>query len=212
MTATAQSPRAAGTSEHEADVLVDFGITGDLARVMTFLSLYRLEARGLLRGPIVGVAVDDWTIEQLVERARDSIVATGEELDEAVFSRFAERLSYVQGDFGEASTYQRVAEAIKGAQHPVFYLEIPPFLFGRVVKGLAEANLTSTARIVVEKPFGHDVASARALAAELHEYVDESQLCRIDHHLGKMGSRRSCTCASQTPSSNRCGTGITSSV
>jgi glucose-6-phosphate 1-dehydrogenase len=187
MTATAQSPRATGSSEHEADVFVVFGITGDLARVMTFLSLYRLEARGLLRCPILGVAVDDWTIEQLVKRARDSIVATGEELDEAVFSRFAERLSYVQGDFGEASTYQRVAEAIKSAQHPVFYLEIPPFLFGRVVKGLAEANLTAAARIVVEKPFGHDVASARALAAELHEFVDESQLCRIDHYLGKMG-------------------------
>ena len=187
MTATAESPRTTGASEHPADVFVVFGITGDLARVMTFLSLYRLEARGLLTCPIVGVAVDDWTIDQLVKRARDSIVATGEKLDEAVFARFAKRLSYVQGDFGEASTYQRVAEAIKGAQHPVFYLEIPPFLFGRVVKGLAEANLTSAARIVVEKPFGHDVASARALAAELHANVDESQLCRIDHYLGKMG-------------------------
>jgi glucose-6-phosphate 1-dehydrogenase len=187
MTATAQSPTAPGSSEHQADVFVVFGITGDLARVMTFLSLYRLELRGLLSCPIVGVAVDDWTIEQLVQRARDSIVATGEELDPAVFARFAERLSYVQGDFGDPSTYQRVADAIKGAQHPVFYLEIPPFLFSTVVKGLAEANLSSAARIVVEKPFGHDVASARALAAELHEYIDESQLCRIDHYLGKMG-------------------------
>jgi glucose-6-phosphate 1-dehydrogenase len=187
MTATAQSPTVPESPEHPADVFVVFGITGDLARVMTFLSLYRLELRGLLNCPIVGVAVDDWTIEQLVQRARHSIVGTGEKLDPAVFERFAKRLSYVRGDFGDASTYQRVADAIKGAEHPVFYLEIPPFLFGTVVKGLAEANLSGAARIVVEKPFGHDVASARALAAELHEYVDESQLCRIDHYLGKMG-------------------------
>ena len=170
-----------------ADVLVIFGITGDLARVMTFRSLYRLEARGLLDCPIVGVAVDDWSLEQLVQRARDSIVATGEALDEAVFSRFAGRLAYVQGDFGDAATYQRVGEAIGGAKHPVFYLEIPPFLFGSVVKGLAEAGLTKTGRVVVEKPFGHDLESAKALAADLHQHVDEAQLYRIDHYLGKMG-------------------------
>ena len=171
----------------KADVLVVFGITGDLARVMTFRSLYRLELRGLLDCPIVGVAVDDWTLEQLVQRARDSIVATGEALDEEVFARFAGRLAYVQGDFGAAATYQRVGEAISGAEHPVFYLEIPPFLFGRVAQGLAEAGLTTAGRVVVEKPFGHDLESAKALAAELHKYLDEAQLYRIDHYLGKMG-------------------------
>ncbi|HWQ02548.1 MAG TPA: glucose-6-phosphate dehydrogenase [Gaiellaceae bacterium] len=171
-----------------ADVLVVFGITGDLAKVMTFRSLYRLEQRGLLDCPIVGVAVDDWTVEQLVERARESIVGAGEELDPAVFERFAARLSYVQGDFGDAATFTRVDDAIKGAGTPVFYLEIPPFLFGRVVQGLAEAGLTSNARVVVEKPFGHDLESARALADELHQYIDESQLYRIDHYLGKMGT------------------------
>ena len=170
-----------------ADVLVVFGITGDLAKVMTFHSLYRLEARGLLDCPIVGVAVDDWTDDQLKERARESIVGTGQELDQATFDRLAERLSYVTGDFGDASTYQRVGDAIGGASTPVFYLEIPPFLFGAVVKGLAEAGLTKNARVVVEKPFGHDRASARALADELHQYIDESQLYRIDHYLGKMG-------------------------
>jgi len=175
------------SNDSPADVLVVFGITGDLAKVMTFHSLYRLEQRGLLGCPIVGVAVDDWTIDQLVQRARDSIVGTGEQLDEAVFERFAERLSYVQGDFGDAAAYERVAAAISGAESPVFYLEIPPFLFGRVVQGLAEAGLTTNARIVVEKPFGHDGESARALAAELHQYIDESQLLRIDHYLGKMG-------------------------
>ena len=170
-----------------ADVLVVFGITGDLARVMTFRSLYRLEQRGLLDCPIVGVAVDDWTIDQLVERARASIVGTGEELDDAVFERLATRLSYVQGDFADAATYERVGAAMGGASTPVFYLETPPSLFATVVKGLADAGLTERGRVVVEKPFGHDLASARALADELHQYVDESQLFRIDHYLGKMG-------------------------
>jgi glucose-6-phosphate 1-dehydrogenase len=178
------SPRAETTN---ADLLVIFGITGDLAKVMTFRSLYRLEERGLLDCPIVGVAVDDWSADQLVERARESIIGTGEQVDEDVFRRFAARLSYVSGDFGDDATYKRVAAAVGDASLPVFYLEIPPFLFGRVVKGLAEAGLTKNARIVVEKPFGHDLASARALANELHQYVDESQLYRIDHYLGKMG-------------------------
>ena len=174
-------------SPSTCDCLVVFGITGDLARVMTFRSLYRLEQRGLLSFPIVGVAVDDWTVDQLVERARESIVGTGETLDREVFERFTARLSYVQGDFVAPSTYTRVGEAIGRAATPVFYLEIPPFLFATVVKGLADAGLTGAARVVVEKPFGHDRASARALAEDLHQYVDESQLYRIDHYLGKMG-------------------------
>jgi glucose-6-phosphate 1-dehydrogenase len=181
-------PRRPGANDPgTADVLVIFGITGDLARVMTFRSLYRLEERGVLSCPVVGVARDDWTTEELVDRARTSIAATGEPLDEAVFARLAARLSYVQGDLAEASTYRRVRQAIEGAALPVFYLEIPPFLFGTVVQGLADAGLTQSGRVVVEKPFGHDRPSARALAEELHEYVDESQLYRIDHYLGKMG-------------------------
>jgi len=170
-----------------ADVLVVFGITGDLAKVMTFRSLYRLEANGLLDCPIVGVAVDDWSVDDLRERARTSIEGTGEQIDPAVFDRFAERLSYVSGDFTDPATYERVGAAIEGMTTPVFYLEIPPFLFGQVVKELSEAGLTRGARVVVEKPFGHDLESARALAAELHQYIDESQLFRIDHYLGKMG-------------------------
>jgi glucose-6-phosphate 1-dehydrogenase len=189
MTVT-EAPRTHGVGADlstPADAFVVFGITGDLARVMTFHSLYRLEQRGLLDCPIVGVAVDDWTVDDLVKRARDSIAGAGEQIDEAVFDRFASRLSYVSGDFTDSATYGRVAAAIGGKQMPVFYLEIPPFLFGTVVKGLAEAGLTHRARVVVEKPFGHDLESARALAEELHQYVDESQLLRIDHYLGKMG-------------------------
>jgi len=185
---SAERRSSAAGGQRPADVFVIFGITGDLAKVMTFRSLYRLERRGLLDCPIVGVAVDDWTVEQLVERARESIVGTGESLDEDVFKRLADRFSYVAGDFSEPATYERVAAAIPDAQQPVFYLEIPPFLFGRVVEGLAGAALTKDARVVVEKPFGHDLESARELADELHQYIDESQLYRIDHYLGKMGT------------------------
>ena len=186
-TATAGAPARTAPGQANGDVLVVFGITGDLAKVMTFRSLYRLESRGLLDCPVVGVAVDDWSIEDLKERARTSIEGTGEKLDQAIFDRFAERLSYVSGDFTDPATYERVGAAIAGATTPVFYLEIPPFLFGQVVKQLSDAGLTENARVVVEKPFGHDLESATALAAELHQYIDESQLYRIDHYLGKMG-------------------------
>ncbi len=170
-----------------ADAFVIFGITGDLAKVMTFHSLYRLEQRGLLTCPIVGVAVSDWSLGDLREHARSAIANCGERVDDDVFGRLAARLSYVSGDFDDAATYQRGARAIGDAQRPVFYLEIPPFLFGRVIKGLHDAGLTEKARVVVEKPFGHDLQSARELAEEIHQYIDESQLYRIDHFLGKMG-------------------------
>jgi glucose-6-phosphate 1-dehydrogenase len=186
-TSRSTRPATPAAEPKPADVLVAFGITGDLAKVMTFRSLYRLEKRGLLDCPILGVAVDDWTVDQLKDRARESIVGTGEKLDEKVFERLADRFAYVAGDFSDGATYERVAEAIGGAESPVFYLEIPPFLFGTVVKGLSEAGLTKNARVVVEKPFGHDQASAAELADELHHYIDESQLYRIDHYLGKMG-------------------------
>ena len=170
-----------------ADVFVIFGITGDLAKVMTFRSLYRLEKRGLLDCPIVGVASDHWSVDDLRKHASEAIEATGESVDPDIFDRFAARLSYVAGDFTDAATYKKVASAIKGAKTPVFYLETPPFLFGPVIKNLAQADLATNGRMVVEKPFGHDLASASALAEQLHQYVDESQLYRIDHFLGKMG-------------------------
>ncbi len=188
---TAGRSRGAAEARHggdaAADVLVIFGITGDLAKVMTFHSLYRLERRDLLNCRIIGVAVTDWTVDDLRDHARTAIAASGEQIDEDVFARFAARLSYVGGDFGEAATYERVARAIGHAERPVFYLEIPPSLFARVISGLAKAGLIRAGRVVVEKPFGHDLASAKELARELHQSVDESQLYRIDHFLGKMG-------------------------
>ncbi|HUA47200.1 MAG TPA: glucose-6-phosphate dehydrogenase [Solirubrobacteraceae bacterium] len=175
-------------SARPSDALVVFGITGDLARKMTFRSLYRLERRGLLGVPVIGVAADDMTDDQLRQRARESIEQTGETLEDDVFDRLAGHLSYVRGDFGDDQTYARLAQALHDFEEPTFYLEIPPSLFATVVAGLAKAGLLSGGRrVVVEKPFGHDLQSARALAADLHQYVDESQVYRIDHFLGKMG-------------------------
>ena len=179
---------ASDVTPRPADVFAIFGITGDLAKVMTFNSLYRLESRGLLDCPIVGVAAQDWTVDELRSHARQCITDCGTTIDDEVFDRFSARLSYVPGDFGDAATFAAVGKALGDARSPVFYLEIPPFLFGPVIKGLAEAGLTKTARVVVEKPFGHDLASARELAAEIHQYIDETQLFRIDHFLGKMGT------------------------
>jgi glucose-6-phosphate 1-dehydrogenase len=179
---------SATSTQREADALVVFGITGDLAKKMTFRSLYRLEARYLLDRPVIGVAADDWTADQLRARARESIEASGERLDEGCFERFASRLSYVSGDFSDRETYKRVAEALGENKYATFYLEIPPSLFAIVVDGLSKAGLLADGqRVAVEKPFGHDLQSARELAAELHKYLAESQIYRIDHFLGKMG-------------------------
>ena len=120
------------TDARAADVLVVFGITGDLAKVMTFRSLYRMEARGQLDCPVVGVAVDDWTVQDLLERARQSIQGTGERIDEAVFDRFAARLEYVSGDFTDAATYGRVGEAIKGRSRPSSTSRSRPSCSGRL--------------------------------------------------------------------------------
>jgi glucose-6-phosphate 1-dehydrogenase len=175
-------------STSKGDALVVFGITGDLARKMTARSLYRLERRGLLDVPVIGVAVDDLSDDQLRTHALEAVTATGEEIDEAVWKRFADRLSYVSGDFSDPMTYQALAAKLEDAHNPVFYLEIPPSLFATVVQGLAEAHLVQGGRrVLVEKPFGHDLQSARGLARDLHQYLDESQLYRIDHFLGKMG-------------------------
>jgi glucose-6-phosphate 1-dehydrogenase len=198
-----------GQEKQPADVFVVFGITGDLAKVMTFRSLYRLEARGLLECPIVGVAVDDWDVDQLVQRARESIEGTGERLDPEVFNRFAGRLSYVSGDFTDATTYQRVGESIKGAACPVFYLEIPPFLFGKVVKGLAEAGLTKTARVVVESRLA---TTRRRRVSWPTSYTSTSMRTSCIGSITtseRWGWRRSSISGSPIRSLNRSGTAIT---
>jgi len=168
-----------------ADIMVIFGITGDLARKLTFRALYRLEANGQLDCPVIGVGRNQWSEDQLRSAARQDLDAAGEPVQDKVFDRLARRASYVQGDFDDPGTYQRLAERLKDYHRPLFYLEIPPSLFAAVVQRLAAAGLTANAAVVIEKPFGHDLASARALNDSLHEVLAEDQILRIDHFLGK---------------------------
>ncbi len=168
-----------------ADLLVIFGITGDLARKMTFRALYRLERRQLLDCPIIGVAADDMSVEQLVTHAREAIADTGEQIDDAVFDRLAGRLSYMHGDVSDDALYERLAEQVKGHQLALYYLEMPPALFGPIVEHLGTAGLAQNARVAVEKPFGHDLESARQLNERLHQVLSETQILRVDHFLGK---------------------------
>lgn len=171
-----------------ADAFVSFGISGDLARKMTFVSLYQLERRGMLDCPVLGVAAEDWADEDLRKHAAESVTAAlgHQQVDQGVLRRLQQRMTYVGGDFAAPATYAAVKEALGGATVPVFYLEIPPSLFGTVVQGLATAGLTEQARVVVEKPFGHDLESAQELNARLRALLEESQLYRIDHFLGKL--------------------------
>jgi glucose-6-phosphate 1-dehydrogenase len=173
------------SAAQETDVLVVFGITGDLARKMTFSALYLLEARGRLDCPIIGVAKDDWSTSTLIDHARQSLEEGDTHLEAKVFDRLAARLSYLQGDFDDEATYTELAKQLEGRANPLFYLEIPPFLFAPVIESLNKVGLTTGARVVVEKPFGHDRASAAKLNEELHALLDESQIFRIDHFLGK---------------------------
>ena len=178
---------ASGKEEDRtADVLVIFGITGDLARKMTFRALYRLERRGRLNCLIIGVGRRaDWGHDTLRSRARESIEETVPDFDEKVFQQLAERMRFVAGDYTRADTYKRLAKEIGDANRPVFYLEVPPSLFARIVRELGKSGLADGARVVIEKPFGHDLESARELQSELREVLEEKQILRIDHYLGK---------------------------
>lgn len=168
-----------------ADVLVIFGITGDLAKKMTFRALYRLEAADRLDCPILGVAKEPWSEDQLRDTARAALEATGEPVKDEIFDRLAGRLGYVHGDFDDPATYKVLAKALDGFARPLFYLEIPPALFAAVVASLGQAHLAEGATVMIEKPFGHDLASARQLNHELHQVLGEDQILRIDHFLGK---------------------------
>jgi glucose-6-phosphate 1-dehydrogenase len=175
----------AESGESASDLLVIFGITGDLARKMTFQALYRLEHRGLLECPIVGVASEDISVEELVNRARTAIEGAGEKVDDKVFGRFAGRLSYLHGDVTDSSLYDALKKQIGSKQHCLFYLEMPPSLFAPIVENLAKAELLTGSRVAVEKPFGHDLTSANELNTRLRAVLDEDQIFRVDHFLGK---------------------------
>jgi glucose-6-phosphate 1-dehydrogenase len=168
-----------------ADVLVIFGITGDLAQKMTFRALYELERRGDLTCRIIGVARSRWSQEELDGRARAAIEAQLPDPDPDALGGLEERLDYIKGELDDDATYDHLAKEIAGARRPLFYLETPPSLFGDIVRRLHRAGLTEGARFVFEKPFGHDLQSARQLNRELREVLDDSQILRIDHFLGK---------------------------
>ncbi|MGA9489881.1 MAG: glucose-6-phosphate dehydrogenase [Mycobacterium sp.] len=168
-----------------SDLLVIFGITGDLARKMTFQALYRLERRGLLQCPIIGVASDDISKDELVDRARTAITAVGEKIDDKVFGQLAGRLSYLHGDVTDGALYDALAKQIGSKHQCLFYLEMPPSLFAPIVENLGKAGLLEGSRVAVEKPFGHDLTSARELNERLRALLDEDQVFRVDHFLGK---------------------------
>jgi glucose-6-phosphate 1-dehydrogenase len=171
--------------DRTADALVLFGITGDLARKMTLPALYRLEARGLLPCPVLGVGRREGGAEELRARARAAVEEAGESVDPGTFDRLADRLGYVAGDVTDPELFRRIREALGGARRPVFYLAVPPSLFGPTVEALGAADLAANARVVIEKPFGGDLPSARELNRRIRRVLDEDQVYRIDHFLGK---------------------------
>ncbi len=169
-----------------SDAFVFFGATGDLAYKQIFPALQAMIQQGELDMPIIGIARAGWTLDKLRERARDSLQKNGG-VDEAAFAKLSAQLRYLDGDYNDAATYDRLRQALNGAQRPLHYLAIPPSIFGTVVQGLAKAGCAENARVIVEKPFGRDLATAQALNRTLHEVFLESSVFRIDHYLGKEG-------------------------
>jgi len=168
-----------------SDGLVLFGATGDLARKKLYPALHQLAGTDALPDTVVGIAASDWSDDELVEYARASIEEFGGGIDPAAFERLAGALSYVAGDYRAADTYDRLATALGSCERPLFYLAIPPSLFETVIDGLAASGLTRNGRVVVEKPFGRDLASAQALNRRVLEAFPEGAVFRIDHFLGK---------------------------
>jgi glucose-6-phosphate 1-dehydrogenase len=172
------------TQEPVSDALVFFGATGDLAYKQIFPSLQRLAKRDKLKGPVVGVAKSGWTLDDLKKRARDSVEQHGG-LDPEGFDKLVKLLRYVDGDYADIATFQQVRKECGGAKHPIHYLAIPPSLFGKVLEQLKQSGCADGARVVIEKPFGHDLDSAVALNQIVHEVFEEKNVFRIDHYLGK---------------------------
>ena len=171
--------------DRTADALVVFGLTGDLGTRMTIPALYRLHVRDALPCDVVGIGRQERSTDEVREMARESIRRAAGSVDEDELDAFAKRLSYVPADATDEKAIARLAEFLGPSRHTLFYLAIPPSLFAPIVEALGRAGLTEHARVLVEKPFGHDLASARELNAKLLEVLDEDQILRIDHFLGK---------------------------
>ncbi|HEY6470683.1 MAG TPA: glucose-6-phosphate dehydrogenase [Candidatus Dormibacteraeota bacterium] len=173
-------------TETPSDALVFFGASGDLAHKQIFPALYAMTKRGVLNVPVVGVAHSGWTLEQLRSRARDSIEHSAAGIDDrGAFNRLLSRLRYIDGDYTDADTFARLKVELGKAAHPAHYLAIPPALFAEVIKQLGVAGLANGARVIVEKPFGHDLGSAQRLNRVAHSFFPEDSIFRIDHFLGK---------------------------
>jgi glucose-6-phosphate 1-dehydrogenase len=168
----------------KSDALVFFGATGDLAYKQIFPALQQMIKRGNLNVPVIGVAKAGWTIDQFRARAKDSLIQHGG-LDEAAFAKLMQLLQYIDGDYGDAATFQELREMLGQGVCPIHYLAIPPSMFGQVVQSLGKLGCATNARVIVEKPFGRDLASAQELNATLHEVIPEDHIFRIDHFLGK---------------------------
>jgi len=169
----------------QSDALVVYGVTGDLAHKMIFPALYAMVKRGTLDVPIIGVAFPKWSLERLHKRVAQSIQQSGGIDDKRAFHRLLALLTYVSGDYNDSSTFAAIKQALGKARRPTHYLAIPPSLFETVIKGLGAAGLAENARVVVEKPFGRDLASARALNRVARSVFPEDSIFRIDHFLGK---------------------------
>ena len=169
----------------KADVLVLFGATGDLAKKKLFPALYDLEELGQLDMPVIGVASSKWTQEVFRNNVESAIRARKSDADEDVLAKVRDEVQLIVGDYNNPETFVELAEAIKGYKLPVIYLAIAPEFFATITKSLADVGITKRARVVVEKPFGRDLESAKALDAELKQLLPEEQIYRIDHYLGK---------------------------
>jgi glucose-6-phosphate 1-dehydrogenase len=171
-------------NDSHSDALVFFGATGDLAYKKIFPALYAMAKRGHLNVPVIGVARGDWNLNQLRDRARDSVEKHGQ-IDRAAFDKLCSLLRYVGGDYNVPATFQSLRKELGSAQHPAHYLAIPPALFATVVEQLVKAECAQGARVIIEKPFGHDLLSAQELNQTLLGTFDEKAIFRIDHYLGK---------------------------
>lgn len=171
-------------TDSQSDSLVFFGVTGDLAYKQIFPALQAMVRRGQLDTPIIGVAGRPWSIEQLRSHVYDSLKKHGE-VDQAAFEKLCSLLQYVSGDYTNEATYAKLRTALGNSKRPLHYLAIPPSMFGPVVQGLQQSSCAKNARVIIEKPFGRDLASAQALNAILHSVFPESSIFRIDHYLGK---------------------------
>jgi glucose-6-phosphate 1-dehydrogenase len=168
-----------------SDALVFFGATGDLAHKKVFPALQAMVKQGTLNVPVIGVAKAGWNVDQLRGRARDSLEKHGGGVDPAAFEKLSSLLQYLDGDYGDAATFDRLRQALGNAQRPLHYLAIPPSLFSSVVSELGRSGCAKGARVMVEKPFGHDLGSAQALNRALLEVFPEAAIFRVDHYLGK---------------------------